>query len=161
MRNKELTPRQREKQERRIARRRKFMERIAENGGDILRSDNFKSTRRSIQHGTISVHSHCISVAGCSLAIHEKLEKMGIKSEEKDIIRGALLHDYFLYDWHHHKHDRGLWNMHGFSHPRTALKNAGRVPAISQGAGYYQETYVAAYHCSAFMQRGMDRDGGG
>ena len=70
MRNKELTPRQREKQERRIARRRKFMERIAENGGDILRSDNFKSTRRSIQHGTISVHSHCISVAGCSLAIH-------------------------------------------------------------------------------------------
>ena len=97
MRNKELTPRQREKQERRIARRRKFMERIAENGGDILRSDNFKSTRRSIQHGTISVHSHCISVAGCSLAIHEKLEKMGIKSEEKDIIRGALLHDCLLY----------------------------------------------------------------
>lgn len=131
MRNKELTPRQREKQERRIARRRKFMERIAENGGDILRSDNFKSTRRSIQHGTISVHSHCISVAGCSLAIHEKLEKMGIKSEEKDIIRGALLHDYFLYDWHHHKHDRGLWNMHGFSHPRTALKNAGREYRLS------------------------------
>jgi uncharacterized protein len=77
------------------------------------------------------VHSHCISVAGCSLAIHEKLEKMGIKSEEKDIIRGALLHDYFLYDWHHHKHDRGLWNMHGFSHPRTALKNAGREYRLS------------------------------
>lgn len=57
--------------------------------------------------------------------------KWGIKSEEKDIIRGALLHDYFLYDWHHHKHDRGLWNMHGFSHPRTALKNAGREYRLS------------------------------
>ena len=46
--------------------------------------------------------------------------------------------------------------------PGLALKNAGReYPAISQGAGYYQEAYVAAYYCSAFMQRGMDRDGGG
>ena len=54
----------------------------------------------------------------------EKLQKMGIRSEERDIIRGALLHDYFLYDWHHHTHKKGWKNLHGFTHPETALNNA-------------------------------------
>lgn len=36
-------------------------------------------------------------------------------------VRGALLHDYFLYDWHQPHKEYGL---HGFTHPSTALRNA-------------------------------------
>ena len=36
-------------------------------------------------------------------------------------MRGALLHDYFLYDWHNKEQSPGL---HGFKHPYIALKNA-------------------------------------
>ena len=37
------------------------------------------------------------------------------------LVRGALLHDYFLYDWHE-KDASHRW--HGFHHPAAALKNA-------------------------------------
>jgi uncharacterized protein len=38
-------------------------------------------------------------------------------------VRGALLHDYFLYDWHVPAPEH---NLHGFSHAGAALKNAKR-----------------------------------
>lgn len=71
-----------------------------------------------IQHGRTSCLEHCIAVAFYSVLL---VEAMGIKYDRKSIIRGALLHDYFLYDWHL-PHGRG----HGFTHPGIALKNATR-----------------------------------
>ncbi len=109
---------------RRSERNRAIRSSILQHGRDILSSPNFRSTRAYIQHGTVSVHMHSISVASISLAIMKKLECLGIKSRERDLVRGALLHDYFLYDWHHHRHPKGLKNLHGFRHPQTALKNA-------------------------------------
>ena len=64
---------------------------------DILRSKNFRSTRSHVQHGNMTVNDHSMNVAKYSLAISEKLH---IPCEKKELIRGALLHDYFLYDWH-------------------------------------------------------------
>ncbi|MBQ7774772.1 MAG: HD domain-containing protein, partial [Lachnospiraceae bacterium] len=45
-----------------------------------------------------------------------------------ELIRGALLHDYFLYD-HHDKNSSGHVNglVHGFTHSKRALENALRV----------------------------------
>lgn len=43
-------------------------------------------------------------------------------------MRGALLHDYFLYDWHT-KHEGH--SLHGFFHPGRALKNAERDFSLS------------------------------
>lgn len=114
-----------QRQRRKAQRRRAARERIARYGRDILRSENFRATRENIQHGTVSVHRHSISVAQCSLEIAEKLEALGIRSRERDMVRGALLHDYFLYDWHKHKSSR-WWKMHGFCHPGVALRNAGQ-----------------------------------
>jgi len=93
---------------------------LRENASDILNSDNFKSTRKHIQHGTMTVNAHCLDVAKYSIAISEKLH---IKCNEKELIRGALLHDYFLYDWHKKGHVE-LKNLHGFNHPRIAWENA-------------------------------------
>ena len=64
---------------------------------DIFESENFRSTREYIQHGNMSVQEHCINVAKVSLYIRDKLN---INCNTRDLIRGALLHDYFLYDWH-------------------------------------------------------------
>lgn len=38
--------------------------------------------------------------------------------------RAALLHDYFLYDWH--DWDDGAHRLHGFTHGQAALRNAVR-----------------------------------
>lgn len=94
---------------------------IREHGGDILDSDNFLSTRKHIQHGTMTVHHHCIDVARCSLLLNGKL---GLHCNKHDLIRGALLHDYFLYDWHDKEYLSQRKRLHGFHHPMTALRNA-------------------------------------
>ena len=41
-----------------------------------------------------------------------------------DLIRGALLHDYFLYDWHDKTQIPQRKRLHGFWHPGIALRNA-------------------------------------
>ena len=87
---------------------------------DILNSENFKSTQVYIQHGNMSVKEHCINVAKMSLMIRDRL---GLKCNTRDLVRGALLHYYFLYDWH--KTDTiETHKLHGFFHPGRALRNA-------------------------------------
>ena len=81
----------------RFERERQLRQEIRAVAPDILRSKNFRSTRSHVQHGNMTVNDHSMNVAKYSLAISEKLH---IPCEKKDLIRGALLHDYFLYDWH-------------------------------------------------------------
>lgn len=101
---------------------------LREHGGDILESDNFKKTDEFIQHGTMTVNSHCISVAKHSLAISKRLR---INCNERELVRGALLHDYFLYDWHD-KHRDNMKRLHGFYHPGIALKNASKEYVLTE-----------------------------
>lgn len=81
-------------------------------------NSRFYQTAFFLQHGGISVHQHCVSVAYLSCWIAWRLH---LKVEYSSLIRGALLHDYFLYDWHD---ERGGHRLHGFRHPRRALWNA-------------------------------------
>lgn len=96
---------------------------IMRNAADIVQSRNFRRTKAHIQHGSMTVNSHCMDVARYSLVISNKLEKIGIRCNRNELIRGALLHDYFLYDWHDADHVRPH-NLHGFRHPAVALHNA-------------------------------------
>lgn len=100
--------------------RREFYRLLRENASDILHSANFQKTRHHIQHGTMPVHRHCLDVAGQSIKINRAL---GLGCKERDLIRGALLHDYFLYDWHD-KNRENYQSLHGFYHPGIALRNA-------------------------------------
>lgn len=87
---------------------------------DILESENFRSTKEYIQHGNMSVQEHCVNVARASLCIRDRFK---IKCDTRDLVRGALLHDYFLYDWH--KNDKvNSHRLHGFFHPARSLRNA-------------------------------------
>ncbi len=94
---------------------------LRENGRDILESENFRKTRAHLQHGNMTVHRHCVDVARYSLLINKKL---GLNCNIKDLVRGSLLHDYFLYDWHDKEFLANRQRLHGFHHPMTALKNA-------------------------------------
>lgn len=91
---------------------------LREHGSDILNSENFKGTRRHIQHGNMTVYSHVMNVARYSLLLNKKFR---LGCNKHDLIRGALLHDYFLYDWHEKDPTHRL---HGLFHAGTALKNA-------------------------------------
>lgn len=86
----------------------------------LIKEGNLYENRSYIQHGTVSVLRHCIAVAICSCKIADTLH---LQIDRQALIRGALLHDYFLYDWHIPDSERGL---HGFTHPFTALENAKR-----------------------------------
>lgn len=72
------------------------------------------------QHLGVSRLDHCISVAACSFRLSILL---GLSVDRKSLIRGALLHDFFLYDWREQSGRRGRM-MHGFTHPREALNTA-------------------------------------
>ena len=94
-------------------------------GSDILLDPKAQQMKNFTQHGKTSVFEHCVSVAKFSLLMAHYLEKtLRIKVDRDSLVRAALLHDYFLYDWH----DKTVpgHNIHGFTHPRTACRNADR-----------------------------------
>lgn len=76
--------------------------------------------RKFVQHGDTSCLLHSIAVAYYSLKL---VNCFGVKCKKRELVRGALLHDYFLYDWHDGVKGRGL---HGFTHPSASLQNADR-----------------------------------
>ena len=117
---KEGHQRRMEKYRKQYEQRRAFYRLLKENASDILHSENFQKTRYHIQHGTMPVYRHCLDVAKQSIQINKAL---GLGCSERDLIRGALLHDYFLYDWHD-KNRENYQKLHGFYHPDIALKNA-------------------------------------
>ena len=94
-------------------------------GADILNSNGMALEKGFIQHGNVSVYEHSLSVAVMCLRIKKYLP---FKVNTRSLVRGALLHDYFLYDWHvadkSHK-----W--HGFRHARSSWKNARRDFALN------------------------------
>lgn len=75
------------------------------------------------QHGNISTYDHCLSVARTSFLIAWRLH---LRINEHALARGAFLHDYYLYDWHHSPE-----RLHGFRHPLIAMHNAIRDFGIS------------------------------
>ncbi len=98
----------------------KILKLLKKYGKDILNSDSFKSEMRYIQHGTISCYEHSMAVAYMSISIALRQKK---DVDMRSLVRGALLHDYFLYDWHEKNQGHGL---HGFFHAGISLRNARR-----------------------------------
>lgn len=78
-------------------------------------------SQKSYRHHTTNLYEHCILVAYHSYVWAEKRNL-----DTKSIVRGALLHDFFLYDWRldgERVKKRGF-KKHGFVHAKIAYKNA-------------------------------------
>lgn len=94
-------------------------------GADILSSAGMELEKTLIQHGRISCYEHSVRVAEMSLRMAARLP---FRFRERELVRGALLHDYFLYDWH----KKEKWHrLHGFSHAERALERASRDFALN------------------------------
>ena len=87
---------------------------------DILSSPGMDVERRCIQHGTTSIFAHSWAV---TIRAIEFAQDHQIPVNERSLVRGTLLHDYFLYDWHVPDPSHRL---HGFRHPFFARMNAER-----------------------------------
>lgn len=117
-----------EKRKRRYREQHALCRLLREHASDILNSENFKQTRGYVQHGDIAVHRHCMDVANQSIRLGRLLH---LHCNERALVRGALLHDYFLYDWHD-KNRENYQKWHGFFHPGIALRNAKKEYNLSR-----------------------------
>lgn len=89
-------------------------------GEDILRSPMMQSEQEYMQHGVTDCFTHSICVAYMALRVSRFLH---LSVDTRSLVRGCLLHDYFLYDWH----DKGKApRFHTFRHPIISLRNAER-----------------------------------
>lgn len=86
----------------------------------LLKEGRLEKCKNFIQHSDISVYQHCCHVAYVSCVL---CMKMGIHVSWNEMIRGALLHDYFLYDWHDPSRP-AVDFRHAFGHPTLAMRNA-------------------------------------
>ena len=85
---------------------------------EMSRSSRLGRMAEFCQHGDTNCLAHTVAVVYCALRIADRLH---IDVNRRELIRGGILHDYFLYDWHDGKKER---KVHGFTHPGLALKNA-------------------------------------
>lgn len=93
---------------------------VVVHASDVVLSPLLQIEKNFIQHGNINVFEHSLSVACLGVYIAKRLH---INVDYKSLVRGALLHDYFLYDWHVSDKSHRL---HGIHHAKKALNNANR-----------------------------------
>lgn len=86
----------------------------------VLKMDEFS------QHGSITTYAHCFRVARFCFWMNRRLK---LKSNERVLLSGAMLHDMFLYDWH----IIGSMNpYHATNHAELACRNAIRYCGIDE-----------------------------
>lgn len=91
---------------------------------ELLSDRRVQRMNSFIQHGRVTTYRHCVAVA---LLCYAFSRRSPIRIDNSLLLRAAILHDYYLYDWHTHN-DR----LHGFHHPSIAAKNARKDFCISQ-----------------------------
>lgn len=83
---------------------------------ELLNNENYAKLAELNHHNTKRL-THIINVTVTSLNLVRKLH---INIDENALIRGCLLHDFFLYD----KYECPKKKIHAFYHAKVAAKNA-------------------------------------
>lgn len=96
---------------------------------EILKHPKFQEQKKYTHHKGITLFDHSISVAYRSYRIAKKL-----RLDKRAVVRGALLHDFYLYDWHIEgkKKRKSLFKKHGFTHAKEAFDNAKQYFTLSK-----------------------------
>ncbi len=93
---------------------------------DIISNEEFLRTKNYYHHNS-SIYDHIMEVAYISYRLSKKL-----KLDFVSATRGAMLHDFFCYDWRNHDEpDLAKEKFHGFEHPRIAYLNAQKYFALN------------------------------
>lgn len=107
--------------------RRPFEKEYYETVQDILDHEEFRKLKDYFHHNS-SIYHHVHDVAYLSYRISKYL-----KLDYRSTARGALLHDFFLYDWRNHDvPDLPREKFHGLEHPKIALANAKKHFSINE-----------------------------
>ena len=93
---------------------------------DILNSDTYKIQKIYPHHRRVNVYEHELHVTEIAINLARNSEK---DINMRTLIRAAMLHDYYLYDWHY---GRKWHRWHAYKHPRIAAENAGRDFGINE-----------------------------
>ena len=91
----------------------------------FMTDPNIRQMENYIQHGSTTTLDHCMAVARVSFEINHALH---LHVDDVALIRTALLHDYYLYDWH----KKGHPPLHGYHHADAAADNAVRDFGINK-----------------------------
>lgn len=86
---------------------------------EICKTKKVGDMRYYVQHGETSTFEHCVAVSYTAYWLHQRFFHC---KDVDSLIRGGLLHDFYLYDWHNREDKRNA--LHGFYHPGIALRNA-------------------------------------
>ncbi|KXT75923.1 HDIG domain-containing metalloprotein [Streptococcus sp. DD12] len=91
--------------------------------GHLIRHPRFQKLEGIVQHHNSTRLEHSIHVSYTSYRLAKKLGW-----DAKSTARGALLHDFFYYDWRETKFNKS----HAWVHPRIAVKNARKLTALNR-----------------------------
>lgn len=93
---------------------------------EYMTHEEVQSMKKYMQHGSTSTYEHCMNVVRFSYWLNHRLH---LNANERALLIGALLHDFYLYDWH----EKSDWHrLHGFNHPFRACKNARQVFGVGE-----------------------------
>ena len=83
---------------------------------DIINHPEYEKLK-DYHHHQNSIYHHNVKVAWLSYIVGKKLNL-----RLNELVRGALFHDFFLYNWRKEKPENG--KLHAFAHPKEALSNS-------------------------------------
>lgn len=112
----------------------------------LLHSPEVRRMNTFLQHGKTSCLQHSLAVAYVSLCLRQRFRW---HVDRVSLIRGALLHDFFLYDWHEKNAGH---RFHGWTHPAAALRNAAQRFRLNA-----TEQNIIASHMWPFTLRRLPR----
>ncbi len=91
---------------------------------EFLQNSEYIKLNNFYQHINISRLTHSINVAYITYILCKKFKLNYISAT-----KGAMLHDFFLYDWKQ-KNESPL--KHSLNHPKFALKNSKKIFAVDK-----------------------------
>lgn len=104
---------------------------------EIKNDPHVQQMKEFTQHGNISTYEHCENVVEFSRKMDELLH---LHADEDTLALGAMLHDFYLYDWH--EVGDGSHRLHGFTHARRASINAERFFDVDEDVRHVIDSHM-------------------
>ena len=111
----------------------------------LQQDENVRQMENFVQHGKISTYEHCKRVTDLSRRLNRRLH---LKADEETLVKGAMLHDFYLYDWHsdetphREKGLKRLQKLHGFEHPKKASENARKYFNVNEKVQHVIDSHM-------------------
>ena len=103
----------------------------------VKSSPHVQQMKEFTQHGRVSTYEHCENVLEFSRKMDELLH---LHADEETLAMGAMLHDFYLYDWH--EAGDGSHRLHGFTHAKRASTNAEKYFDVNEDVRHVIDSHM-------------------